>query len=157
MNTTNAATPPKERLIAWRREEVVTRIERPTRLERARQVGYRAKQGFVLVRTRIRKGGRRRPTLHKGRKPSKTGLVRYTTKQSLQAIAEKRVARHFSNLEVLNSYYVGEDGKNKFFEVILVDPSHPVIRSDTKINWIMTQKRRVFRGLTAAGKRSRGL
>src|SRR3989344_3728329 len=66
MNTTNAATPPKERLIAWRREEVVTRIERPTRLERARQVGYRAKQGFVLVRTRIRKGGRRRPTLHKG-------------------------------------------------------------------------------------------
>lgn len=147
----------KSRMIQWRREEVVTKIERPTRIDRARALGYKAKQGFVVVRTRIRKGGRRRPTIHKGRKPGKTGLVHFTTKQSLQNIAEKRVARVFKNMEVLNSYYVGEDGKQKFFEVILVDPSHPAVKSDKDINWIASQKRRAFRGLTSAGKRSRGL
>ncbi len=147
----------KSRMIRWRRENVVIRIERPTRIDRARALGYRAKQGFVLARTRIRKGGRRRPTIHKGRKPGKVGLVHFTTKQSLQAIAEKRVARHFRNMEVLNSYYVGADGKNKFFEVILVDPDHPVIKADKKINWIANQTGRAYRGLTSAGKKSRGL
>jgi large subunit ribosomal protein L15e len=147
----------KSRLIQWRRENVVECIDKPTRIDRARSLGYKAKQGYVLVRTRIRKGGRRRPTIRKGRKPGKVGLIHFTTKQSLQAIAEKRVARDFSNLEVLNSYFVGEDGKNKFFEVILVDPNHPAIKNDKNIAWISRQRRRAFRGLTSAGKKSRGL
>ncbi|MBI2971581.1 MAG: 50S ribosomal protein L15e [Candidatus Aenigmarchaeota archaeon] len=146
----------KQKLIGWRRQNVVERVDKPTRLDRARQLGYKAKQGYVVVRTRIRKGGRLRPKLRKGRGPSNRG--RYvTTKQSLQAIAEKRVARKFPNLEVLNSYYVGEDGKQFFYEMILVDPQHPVVRKDPKINWIVRQRKRVFRGLTSAGKKSRGL
>jgi len=70
-----------------------------------------------------------------------------------------RVARKFPNLEVLNSYYVADDGKHKWFEVILVDPDHPCIKNDSKMNWICypANRGRVFRGLTSAGKRSRGL
>ena len=147
----------KSNMIKWRRESVVTRLDKPSKIERARSLGYKAKQGYVIVRSRIRKGSRHRPKPRKGRKPGKIGRLRYTTKQSLQGLLEKRVARKFPNLEVLNSYYIGEDGVQKFYEVILVDPNHPVIKSDPKINWICTQRKRAFRGLTSAGKKARSL
>lgn len=146
----------KERVRKWSKEPVVASIENPTRLDRARALGYKAKQGYIVARTRIGKGGRKRPTIRKGRKPTKTGLF-FTTEQSSQAIAERRVARKFLNMEVLNSYYVGESGTHRYYEVILVDPSHPVIKSDPKISWIANQRKRVFRGLTSAAKKSRGL
>ncbi|MFW6144607.1 MAG: 50S ribosomal protein L15e, partial [Candidatus Natronoplasma sp.] len=40
-----------------------------------------------------------------------------------------------------------------------VDPDHPSIENDPDINWICEkdEKRRVFKGKTSAGKRSRGL
>jgi large subunit ribosomal protein L15e len=87
------------------------------------------------------------------------GVKKYKPAKSLKLIAEERAARKFPNLEVLNSYWVGEDGRYKWFEVILVDPHHPVIQSDPKINWICQKqhKGRVFRGLTSAGKKVRGL
>jgi len=44
-----------------------------------------------------------------------------------------------------------------WFEVILVDKNHPNIINDPKINWIVNQRKRVFRGLTSAGKIARGL
>lgn len=144
----------KEPSRKWVKQAVVKKIDKPTRLDRARSLGYRAKQGFVIARTRIAKGGRKRPSIRKARKPTKMGRF-FTTEQSLQSIAEKRLARKFPNLEVLNSYYVGESGVYKFFEVILVDPNHPVIKNDKKINWILNQRRRVFRGLTSASKKSR--
>jgi large subunit ribosomal protein L15e len=151
----------KERLEKWRREPAVVRIEKPTRLDRARALGYKAKQGFVIARVRVVKGGKPRRLYERsgGRKPSSAGLLRFTARKSDRWIAEERAARKFPNLEVLNSYYVGEDGKYKWFEVILVDPHHPNILSDPKINWIAkgTNRRRVFRGLTSAGKKSRGL
>jgi len=67
--------------------------------------------------------------------------------------------KHYPNMEVLNSYWVGEDGMHKYFEVILVDPNHPVIRADPKINWICEPQHRgrAYRGLTSAGKKGRGL
>ena len=79
--------------------------------------------------------------------------------KSIQRIAEERTAKHYPNLEVLNSYWVGEDGTHKYYEVILVDPNHPAIRADPKINWICNpaNRGRVFRGLTSAGKKGRGL
>src|SRR3989338_7173858 len=140
----------------WRRQPVIKTLNGPTKPARARALGYKAKQGFVVARTRIKKGGRRRPTIRKGRKPRSMGLF-FTTKQNKQSIAEKRVAGKYPNLEVLNSYKVGEDGKYHYFEIILVDKHHPVIKSDKTINWITTQRSRVFRGRTSAGKRSRGL
>ena len=73
--------------------------------------------------------------------------------------AEERAQKHYPNLEVLNSYWLGEDGKQKFYEIILVDPDHPQVIADRKIDWIgaPAQSGRVYRGLTSAGREGRGL
>jgi large subunit ribosomal protein L15e len=149
----------KERLIRWRREPVILRTERPTRIDKARQVGYRAKPGFVIVRVRVTSGGRDRPRFVQGRKPSKMGMLRYYPKKSLKWIAEERAAKKFSNLEVLNSYWVGRDGVHAWYEIVMVDPVHPSILKDIKTKWIgqSTHTRRVFRGLTSSGKKGRGM
>lgn len=158
-----ASIPPRyrtERMAGWRRDPVFQRIEKPTRIDAARRVGYKAKQGVVVVRTRVRRGGLRKGKIHMKRKPSKAGIKKITMGKSIQRMAEERTARRYPNLEVLNSYWVGEDGKNKFYEVILIDPSHPVIKSDTKLNWISngsSHRGRAHRGKTSAGKRGRGL
>lgn len=78
---------------------------------------------------------------------------------SYQWIAEQRAANKYGNLEVLNSYQIGKDGVHYFFEVILVDPNMPEIKNDKTLNWIGNKANvgRVFRGLTSAGKKSRGL
>ncbi|NIM47392.1 MAG: 50S ribosomal protein L15e [Candidatus Aenigmarchaeota archaeon] len=147
----------KERLISWRKEPVIIRIEKPTKLDRAHSLGYKAKQGFVLARIRIGKGSSKREKPSGGRKPKHAGLTKMTPKMNLQHIAEIRVAKRFPNLEVLNSYYIAEDGKHKWFEVILIDPNHSCIKNDPKLNWICkpAHRKRVFRGLTSAGKKSR--
>ncbi len=149
----------KKRIMEWRRQPAIVRIEKPTRLDRARALGYKAKQGFVVVRVRVRKGGRRKPRPDKGRRPKRMGIYGFAPAKSLRLIAEERAARKYPNLEVLNSYYVGEDGQYKWFEVILVDPHHPAICKDPDIKWICSPKHkgRVFRGLTSAGKKMRGL
>lgn len=149
----------RERLPVWRRDRSVARVENPTRIDRARELGYRAKQGFVIARSRIRKGGRRKQRLNTGRVPKKMGVKKFTPKKSLQWLAEERAARKYPNLEVLGSYWVGEDGQNKYFEVLFVDPTHPVIKNDPKISWICrnTHRGRVFRGLSTSGVTSRGL
>jgi len=148
------------RMAGWRREPVFTRIDRPTRLDAARRVGYKAKQGVVLVRTRVRRGGLRKGKIHMKRKPSKAGIKKITMAKSIQRIAEERTDRRYPNLEVLNSYWVGEDGKNKFYEVIMLDPFHPAIKSDKDLGWVSTgssHRGRAHRGKTGAGKRGRGL
>lgn len=148
-----------ERLIAWRREENFKVIDHPTRLDRARALGYKAKQGIIVVRVRVRRGGLRKRHIAKGRRAKRKGILRITMKKNIQRIAEERVQRHFPNMEVLNSYPVGQDGLHKWFEVILVDPYNPSILSDRHLNWISdpAHSNRVFRGLTSAGKKGRGL
>jgi len=148
-----------QRMIDYRKGGSFVRMERPTRLDRARTLGYKAKQGYVIVRARVRRGGLQKHTIRAGRRAKRKGVTKITMAKSLQRIAEERSAKRYPNLEVLNSYWIGEDGHNKYFEVILVDPHHPVIRSDPKINWICESQHtgRVFRGLTSAGKRGRGL
>ncbi len=148
-----------ERLLSWRREHTVTRVEHPLRLDRARAVGYRAKEGFVVVRVRVRRGGQNKRAIIAGRRPKHKGISRMTLAKSLKRIAEERAQKHYPNLEVLNSYWIGEDGKEKFFEVILLDPAHPQIVSDPRLQWITgaMHRGRVHRGLTSAGKEGRGL
>merc|ERR1711918_43829 len=75
------------------------------------------------------------------------------------SLSEERVGRRIASLRVLNSYWVGQDSTYKYYEVIMIDPSHKAIRRDPKINWMCkaVQKHRELRGLTAAGKSSRGL
>ncbi len=149
----------RQRLIEWRKQNTVARIERPTRLDRARKLGYKAKQGFVVARTRVRKGNLRKIRPKAGRRQKRMGVKKFKPAKSLRLIAEERTARKFPNLEVLNSYWVGEDGRSKWFEVVLVDPNSPSIKSDKDINWITEpqHKRRVFRSLTSAGKKIRSL
>lgn len=50
------------RLRCWeyRQLHVVHRCPRPSRPEKARRLGYKAKQGFVIYRIRVRRGGRKR-------------------------------------------------------------------------------------------------
>ena len=143
----------------WRRQPAIVRVEKPTRINRARALGYKSKIGFIVVRVRVRKGGLRKPRPRSGRRPKRMGVYGFAPAKSLRLIAEERAARKYPNLEVLNSYYVGEDGLYKWYEVILVDPHHPAIRKDPDINWITEKqhRRRVFRGLTSAGKKMRGL
>ena len=149
-----------DRMATWRKEPVFKRIKKPTRIDAARRVGYKAKQGVVIVRTRVRRGGLRKGKIHMKRKPSKAGIKKITMGKSIQRIAEERSATRYPNLEVLNSYWVGEDGKNKFYEVIMIDPEHPVIKADKNMGWVSSgssHRGRAFRGKTGAGKRGRGL
>jgi large subunit ribosomal protein L15e len=149
----------RERLIKWRKQSAIVRIEKPTRIDRARRLGYKAKQGFVVARVRVRRGGLRKKRPKAGRRPKRMGVKKYKPAKSMRLIGEERTAKKFPNLEVLNSYWVAEDGRSKWFEIIMVDPHNPVIKADKEINWI-TQKqhhKRVFRGLTSAGKKIRGL
>jgi len=149
----------RQRLIEWSRQPAITRAEKPTRLDRARKLGYKAKQGFIIARVRVRRGGLRKQRPKAGRRPKRMGVKKYKPAKSLRLIAEERAARKFPNLEVLNSYWVGEDGRSKWFEVILVDPNHPAVKADRDVNWICQKQhhRRVFRGLTSAGKKVRSL
>jgi large subunit ribosomal protein L15e len=149
----------QKRAPQWRKESVIQRIDRPTRLDRARSLGYKAKKGYIVVRTRVRRGGRRKSRFKAGRRPKRMGVTKITPKKSIKRIAEERVARKYPNMEVLNSYWVWEDGKFKFYEVILVDPNHPAIKNDSNINWIREKQHtnRVFRGLTSEGHKTRGL
>ncbi len=150
----------RERLIEFRKEKsAIVRLEKPTNIARAHTLGYKAKKGFVVVRVRIRKGSglHKRPVA--GRRPKRMGVRKLTRRMNIQAMAEQRASRKYPNCEVLNSYYIGDDGKNHYYEVILVDIAAPEIKSDKEIKWISGkgQKGRAFRGLTSRGKKSRGL
>ncbi|MDG5777221.1 50S ribosomal protein L15e [Haloarculaceae archaeon H-GB2-1] len=143
----------------WREQGAIERVERPTRLDKARSLGYKAKQGVVVARVSVRKGGARKQRFTAGRRSKRQGVTRITRRKNLQRIAEERSTRKYRNLRVLNSYWVGEDGRQKWFEVILVDPNHPAIENDDDLNWICDDVHdgRAFRGLTSAGTRGRGL
>ena len=146
-------------LIELRSSPSVYRIDKPSNIARARTLGYKAKQGYIVVRSKIRKGTMKKIRPKMGRKPANLGVTKITPKKNLQRIAEERASKRYPNLVTLNSYYLIEDGRSKWFEVIMVDPNHPRILSDPKINWIARpkNKRRSPRGMTSAGKRGRGL
>ena len=137
----------RARLSKWRKEGAIERAERPTNLARARTLGYKAKQGYCIARVRVGRGMRKRPHPWGGRKPGKNYAYVQPGK-SLQHISEERAARRYSNLEVLNSYFVGSDGQYKYFEIILVDAE--------KYSGVLIRGR-AFRGLTSSARRGRGL
>ena len=148
----------RERMTEWRKSSAFERVDKPLRLDRARALGYKDKKGFVVARVKVKRGGHKRSRPNKGRR----GKRMHTNKNlrlNYKTIAEQRVARKYRNLEVLNSYLIGKDGVHCFFEVILVDPERPEIKNDKNLSWISKDAnlKRVFRGLTSAGKKSRGL
>lgn len=142
--------------IEWRKEPATLRLEHPTRLDRARSLGYKAKQGFFIVRQRVDSGGRMRPTIRSGRR-SKHNRRFMVLDMNYQAVAERRAVAKYANCEVLNSYQVGTDSKHFWFEVILVDRAHPQVLGDKNASGVAKQRGRAQRGLTSANRKSRGL
>jgi len=141
----------KMRLTQWNNEPSITRVDKPVNIARARRLGYKAKKGYFVVRVRIGKGNRRRITPNGGR-TSKHAYVYKSADISHKSMAEQRVNKKHPNAEVINSYYVGETGKEFYYEVILADRVAPTV--DKKI---VARKGKAYRGLTSSGKKQRGL
>ncbi len=146
----------KERLVEWRAQETTVRIAKPTRIDRARALGYKAIQGFVITRQRVSTKRRMRPQVSGGRRP-KAFRKKKVLNMNYQQIAERRTNDKYVNCEVLNSYFVAKDGQNKWYEIIMVDKTHPRIIADKELNFLCTKTGRAYRGLTSAGRKSRGL
>ncbi|KAL6541709.1 60S ribosomal protein L15 [Orobanche gracilis] len=94
----------------YRQLSAVVRVTHPTRPDKTRRLGYKAKQGYVIYRVRVRRGGRKRP-VPKGivyGKPTNQGVTQLKFKRSKRSVAEERVGRKLGGLKVLNSYWINE-------------------------------------------------
>ena len=144
-------------MIEWRKCGSITRVEKPLRIDRARALGYKAKKGVVVVRIKVKRGGHHRSRPNKARR-TKRLHNRKNLRMNYKEIAETRVARKYDNMEVLNSYEVGKDGMNYFFEVILVDRVAPTILADKQLGpFVKAPQKRALRGITSAARKARGL
>ena len=123
----------RERAIVWRKEQAATRIERPSRLLRARRLGYKAKQGIVVIRMRVGTGGMRRQRPRGGRRPKHLCVTRIKQDDNMKTVANRRVLEKYPNMKLLGSYFLYKDGKHYWYEVILADPSHPSIANDKEL------------------------
>jgi len=111
--------------IMLRTRPTIERVDRPTRLDRARRLGYKAKPGFIIVRIKVSRGGMRRVKAKAGRRQKHAGIVKMKANVNVRQTSERRVSEKFPNLEVLNSYFVYRDGRSAWYEVILVDKCDP--------------------------------
>ena len=123
----------RDRVISWRKQEAITRIDKPSRIQRARRLGYKAKQGIVVIRMRVGTGGMRKQRPKGGRRPKHLGVTRIKADDSMKKVAERRVLERHPNMKLLGSYFVYKDGAHYWFEVILADPSHPRIAKDKEL------------------------
>jgi len=124
----------RERIVKWRKQNAVTRIDKPSRIQRARRLGYKAKQGIIVVRMRVGTGGMRKKRPSSGRRPKHLGVTRIKADDNMKTVAERRVLERYPNMKLLGSYYIYKDGKHYWFEVILADPVHPRIAQDKELN-----------------------
>lgn len=147
----------RQRLKKWRKQDRMKKVEHPTRIAKARSLGYKAKPGVIVVRGRIGRGGRKRRRISRGRRPKRAGMNKFTPKKNHKQIMEERVSRKYPNMIVLNSYPVAKDAKHKWFEHILIDPAHPAVKKDENYSEVVDQRGRAFRGKTSAGRSVRGL
>lgn len=120
----------RARAVELRRQPAMLRVDRPWRLDRARALGYRAKEGVVVIRMRVSRGGMRRKRPTSGRRPKHMGVLKIKSAVSSQSVAERRALERHPNMKLLGSYLVWKDGIHAWFECILVDPTHPAVKSD---------------------------
>ena len=109
----------RARAILWRKEDAATRIERPSRLLRARRLGYKAKQGIVVIRMRVGSGGMRRQRPRGGRRPKHLGVTRIKQDDDMKTVANRRVLEKYPNMKLLGSYFLYKDGKHYWYEAML--------------------------------------
>jgi len=123
----------RQRAVVWRNQNAVTRVEKPSRIARARRLGYKAKQGIIVIRMRVGTGGMRKQRPRGGRRPKHLGVTKIKADVSMKQVAERRVLERYPNMKLLGSYFLYKDGMHYWFEVILADPSHPRIAKDKEI------------------------
>ena len=123
----------RKKAVLWRKENAVTRVDKPSRITRARRLGYKAKQGITVVRMRVGTGGMRRQRPRGGRRPKHLGVTRIKAAVSMKQVAERRVLERYPNMKLLGSYFLYKDGMHYWFEIILADPSHPSIIKDKEL------------------------
>tara|TARA_B110000014_G_C20109682_1_gene584333 strand:- start:1644 stop:2288 length:645 start_codon:yes stop_codon:yes gene_type:complete len=123
----------RQRAILWRKQNAVTRIDKPSRLLRARRLGYKAKQGIIVIRMRVGTGGMRKQRPRGGRRPKHLGVTRIKADDNMKKVAQRRVLERYPNMELLGSYFLYKDGMHYWYEVILADPSHPRIIKDKEL------------------------
>ncbi len=123
----------RQRAVIWRNENAVTRVEKPSRITRARRLGYKAKQGIIVVRMRVGTGGMRKERPRGGRRPKHLGVTKIKADVSMKQVAERRILQRYPNMKLLGSYFLYKDGMHYWFEIILADPSHPRIAKDKEI------------------------
>ena len=123
----------RAKAIEWRKQNALVRINRPSRLQKARRLGYKAKQGIVVERMRVGRGNMRRKRPVAGRRPKHLGVLRIKPALSMQRVAERRVLERHPNMKLLGSYYLYQDGVYLWYEIILADPSHPRIVKDREM------------------------
>ena len=123
----------RQRAVIWRNENAVTRVEKPSRIARARRLGYKAKQGIIVIRMRVGTGGMRKQRPRGGRRPKHLGVTKIKADVSMKQVAERRVLERYPNMKLLGSYFLYKDGMHYWFEVVLADPSHPRIAKDKEI------------------------
>lgn len=80
------------RIRVWQYRQLtkMVRSPRPSRPDKARRLGFRSKQGYVIYRIRVRRGGRKRP-VPKGctyGKPKSHGVNELKPTRRLQSVAE---------------------------------------------------------------------
>ena len=123
----------RDRVVSWRKQDAVTRIEKPSRILRARRLGYKANQGIIVVRMRVGTGGMRRKRPTGGRRPKHLGVTRIKAAVNMRQVAERRVLERYPNMSLLGSYFIYKDGMHYWYEVILADASHPRIKKDKEL------------------------
>merc|ERR1712039_745464 len=127
-------------------------LTKPSRIDKARKMGYKRKKGYLVYRVRVRRGNNNK-NIPRGKiqgKPSTQGVSQIKPKRNLRVVAEGRVGQKCGGLRVMNSYWVNQDSTYKYFEKI---------RDDPRINWICdpTQAHREKHGLTSAGRSAKGI
>jgi large subunit ribosomal protein L15e len=123
----------RQKAVIWRNENAITRVEKPSRIARARRLGYKAKQGIVVIRMRVGTGGMRKERPRGGRRPKHLGVTKIKADVSMKQVAERRILQRYPNMKLLGSYFLYKDGMHYWFEIILADPSHPRIAKDKEI------------------------
>ena len=123
----------RKKAVLWRKQNAVTRVDKPSRITRARRLGYKAKQGITVVRMRVGTGGMRKQRPRGGRRPKHLGVTRIKAAVSMKQVAERRVLERHPNMKLLGSYFLYKDGMHYWFEIILADPSHPSIAKDKEL------------------------
>jgi len=123
----------RQRAVIWRNQNAITRVEKPSRIARARRLGYKAKQGIIVVRMRVGTGGMRKERPRGGRRPKHLGVTKIKADVSMKQVAERRILERYPNMKLLGSYFLYKDGMHYWFEIILADPSHPRIAKDKEI------------------------